>query len=123
MIIAIANHKGGVGKTTAAVNLSAALAERKRRVLIVDLDTQGNVSLALGAVVGEGEPDVGEVLLRRRKKHSLPAEPCAWLAFSQPPIATCYLPTCPLSSTESPMKTRILSLLLLLLLRAEARRC
>ena len=67
MIIAIANHKGGVGKTTAAVNLSAALAERKRRILIVDLDTQGNVSLALGAVVEEGEPDVGEVLLRRRK--------------------------------------------------------
>lgn len=60
--IAVMNQKGGVGKTTTAVNLSAALAEAGQRVCLVDLDPQAHASLHLGVALRDGEPSVYDVL-------------------------------------------------------------
>jgi chromosome partitioning protein len=62
-IIAIANQKGGVGKTTTAVNLSAALAEAGKKVLVVDMDPQGNTTAGFGIEKTELEKTVYDMMI------------------------------------------------------------
>lgn len=62
-IVTIANQKGGVGKTTSTVNIAASLALAGKRVLVIDLDPQGNASTALGAPHVEGTPGIYEALM------------------------------------------------------------
>jgi chromosome partitioning protein len=65
-IMTIANQKGGVGKTTSAVNLAASLAQHGSRVLVIDLDPQGNASTALDVDHHVGVPSVYDVLVDDR---------------------------------------------------------
>lgn len=62
-IIAIANQKGGVGKTTTSINLSAALAELEQKVLVIDVDPQGNTTSGFGINKNELEKTIYELML------------------------------------------------------------
>lgn len=66
-ILCIANQKGGVGKTTTAVNLAAGLARRGHKTLLLDLDIQGSATATLGVKLKEGDASVAECLIHERQ--------------------------------------------------------
>jgi len=70
-VIAIANQKGGVGKTTTAINLAASLAAAERKVLAVDADPQGNLTSGLGRKTRESRPSLYEALIDQRPLEEL----------------------------------------------------
>ncbi len=76
VVLAISLQKGGVGKTTTAINLGAALAELGFRTLVIDLDPQGNASSGLGVNIPEDAPTIAEVLRREETLDAI-VEPTA----------------------------------------------
>ena len=79
-ILAITNQKGGVGKTTTTVNLAASLAATKQRVLLVDLDPQGNATMGSGVDKRDLQASVYDVLLGSK-------------TVQRPENMICWLPT------------------------------
>jgi len=101
--IALANQKGGVGKTTSAINLAAALVERRRRVLLVDFDPQASATIALGIDSEQLDASINHVLRAVMNDDSKPA--LADIVLSTPAGIDLVPADISLSATEGDLLT------------------
>lgn len=86
--IAVANNKGGQGKTTFVVQMATQLADRKRRVLVIDMDPQGNTTRRLGITLAPGDPTIATVLDKATQDDdafgtaATAVRPCGWPEYT-----------------------------------------
>ena len=112
-VIAVINQKGGVGKSTTAINLSAALGELKKKVLVIDFDPQGNTTSGYGIEKEDLDTDIYEVLLHdgdiKEAIHGTP-EPNVFVVPATIQLAGAEIELVSAMARESVLKSKIVEI-------------